>query len=120
MIARIVAIAGGVWLMVSPAVLGYVETAAETSDRIVGPVAAAFSFVAIWGIARALRWTTVPLGAWCVVAPWVLGFPTDAAISSTLVGVLFVGTAFVRGEVNERYGGGWMSLRDRWPSVGDG
>lgn len=120
MIARLVAVAGGIWLMVSPAVLDHVETTAETSDRIVGPLAAAFSFVAIWGITRALRWTTVPLGAWCIGAPWLLGFPTDAAISSTLVGVLFVATAFVRGAVDERYGGGWISLREHRPGVGDG
>lgn len=117
MIARVVAVAAGVWLMVSPAVLGYVETTAETSDRIVGPVAAAFSFVAIWGITRALRWMTLPLGAWCIAAPWLLGFPTDAALSSTAAGVVFVGTAFVRGEVDERYGGGWMSLREHRPGV---
>lgn len=119
MIARLAAVAAGVWLMASPAVLGYVDTTAETSDRIVGPLAAALSFVAIWGITRALRWATLPLGAWCAVGPWLLGFPTDAAISGLCAGAVFIGTAFVRGEVRERYGGGWMSLREGSRGVGD-
>lgn len=117
MIARVIAVVAGVWLMVSPAALGYVGTTAEDSDRIVGPVAASISFVAIWGIARAMRWATLPLGVYCFLAPWVLGFPTEAAISNLLTGAVFVATTFWRGSVDERYGGGWMSLRERWPGV---
>lgn len=111
MVARLVAVGAGIWLMISPAALRYVDTLAEASDRVVGPVAAAFSFVAIWGITRALRWTTLPIGVYCLVAPWVLGFPTDAAVSNATAGVVFVVTAFVGGEVGHRYGGGWVALR---------
>ena len=117
MAARIVAVATGVWLMVSPAALHYVDTTAEASDRIAGPVAAAFSFVAIWGVTRALRWTTLPIGLYCILAPWLLGFPTDAALSNLAAGVVLVATAFVRGHAGERYGGGWLSLRDPRPGV---
>lgn len=117
MAARLVAVAAGIWLMISPAALHYVETTAEASDRIAGPVAAAFSFVAIWGITRALRWATLPIGLYLVVAPWLLGFPTDATISNVAAGLVFIVTAFVRGDVGERYGGGWISLRDPSPGV---
>jgi hypothetical protein len=119
-IARLLAIVAGLWLVASPAVLGYVDTTAESSDRIVGPLAAASSFVAIWGITRALRWTTLPLGAWCVLGPWLLGFPTEATVSNLVVGAVLAASAFFRGEVGERYGGGWMSLRERRPGVGGG
>ncbi len=112
MAARLVAVATGVWLMFSPAAFDYVDTVPEASDRIAGPVAAALSFVAVWGVARALRWATLPIGLYLIVAPWLLGFPTDAAVSN-----LAAGTAFFRGGVSERYGGGWMSLRNPRPGV---
>ena len=112
MAARVVAVAAGVWLMISPAALHYVDTVAESSDRIAGPVASAASFVAIWGITRALRWITLPIGLYCLVAPWALGFPTDAIVSNAAAGVVLAATAFVRGDVSERYGGGWLGLRD--------
>ncbi len=117
MAARLVAVATGLWLMISPAALHYVDTVAESSDRIAGPVAAAFSFVAIWAIARALRWATLPIAVYCLVAPWVLGFPTDATISNAAAGVVLALTAFVRGEVSDRYGGGWVALRDPCPGA---
>lgn len=115
--ARLVAVATGVWLMFSPAAFDYVDTVPGASDRIAGPVAAALSFVAIWGVARALRWTTLPIGLYLIMAPWILGFPTDAAVSNIAAGVILVVTAFVRGGVAERYGGGWMSLRHPCPGV---
>lgn len=117
MTARIIAIASGLWLMASPAVLGYAGTAAEVSDRIVGPVAAALSLIAAWAVARPLRWTTVPLGLWAMLAPWFLGHPTAGAVGNLVAGIALVVTAFVRGRVNERFGGGWMSLRRQWPGI---
>lgn len=117
MAARLVAVATGVWLMISPAALHYVESTAEASDRIAGPLAAACSFVAIWGITRALRWATLPIGLYLVIAPWLLGFPIDATISNVAAGLVFIVTAFVRGDVGERYGGGWISLRDPYPGL---
>lgn len=118
MAARLVAVVAGVWLMASPATFGYVDTTAEASDRIAGPVAAAFSFVAIWGITRALRWVTLPIGLYGVLAPWFLEFPVEAAVSNLAVGVVLIVTAFVRGHVGERYGGGWTSLREARPGLG--
>lgn len=117
MAARLVAAAAGVWLMVSPAALRYVDTTAGASDRITGPVAAAISVIALWGVTRALRWVTLPIGLYLMVAPWLLGFPTDAALSDLAAGAVFVVTAFLRGHVEDRYGGGWMSLRSPYPGV---
>lgn len=117
MSAGLVAVATGVWLVFSPAAFNYVDTVPETSDRITGPVAAALSFVAIWGVARALRWATLPIGLYVIIAPWILGFPTDAAVSNLVADVIFVVTAFIRGRVGGRYGDGWRSLRDPCPGV---
>lgn len=111
----------GVWLVASPAVIGYAGTAGDV-HRIVGPVAASFAFIAIWEHMRSLRWTTLALGAPLVVLPWILGFGTAATANSVVVGALLSGLAFVRGRIEESYGGGWSSLvtgRVRTGSRGD-
>lgn len=110
MIARLVAVAAGVWLMASPAVLGYGDPAA-INDRVFGPIGAAFAFVAIWEVVRSLRWGTLPAGVWLVLAPLVLGYDDAAAVASSVItGSIMAGTAFLGGETRQRYGGGWVTL----------
>lgn len=99
----------GLWLMASPALLGYAGVAGDV-HRIVGPVAASFAFVAVWEHMRGLRWATLALGAPLVVVPWILGFSFAATVNSIVVGLLLSGLAFVRGDVVETYGGGWTAL----------
>jgi hypothetical protein len=109
-IARIVAVAAGIWLMFAPAVLGY-EGVAETNDRIFGPIGAAFAFVAIWEVLRPQRWVTLPVGIWLVAAPLVLGYDdTGAIISSIVAGLVMAGCAFLGGGVNASFAGGWGSI----------
>jgi hypothetical protein len=111
MIAQIVAVAAGIWLVASPAVLGYGDSAAA-NDRIFGPIGASFAFVAIWEVVRSLRWATLPVGLWLILAPFVLGYPDVAAVvSSVLVGLVFSVTAFLGKETRQVYGGGWTTLR---------
>lgn len=110
MIARLVAVAAGVWLMFAPAVLGYGDPAAA-NDRIFGPLGASFAFVAIWAVTRPLRWATLPIGLWLVAAPFLLGYDdTAAVISSVTAGVLMAGTTPFGGEVRVEQGGGWSAL----------
>ena len=110
MIARLVAVAAGVWLMFSPAVLGYGDPAAA-NDRIFGPIGASFAFVAIWEVVRALRWGTLPIGAWLMIAPFLLGYDAlGATISSVVAGGTMAVTSFLGGETRQCYGGGWRSL----------
>ncbi len=109
MIARLVAVSAGVWLIVAPAALGYGGVAAA-NDRIFGPIAAAFAFVAIWQVVRPLRWATLPIGVWLVAAPAVLGYGDGAAISTMVAGLSIIVTAPVRGPVPQRYGEGWSAL----------
>lgn len=108
--ARILTAAIGIWLMAAPAVLGY-GTPAATSDRIVGPVLAAFAITAIWEVTRALRWVGLPLGAWLVLAPFVLGYDATAPFVSSIVsGVFVIVLTFVRGRLDERFDGGWRMV----------
>lgn len=101
----------GVWLMFAPAVLGYTGSAAATSDRLAGPAIAAVAFVAASAITRSLRWLNAPAALWLLVGPWVLGYPTAAAVNSVVVGVL-VGLLTPLGKPDPgRFGGGWSVLR---------
>lgn len=107
-IARLATVAVGIWLEASSAVLSYGGPAADV-DRILGPVAGGLAFVAIWAIAHPLRWATVPVGALLVVAP-ALGYPAAAAVSSVLSGLAIVALAFVGGDPDGAFGGGWSVL----------
>ena len=99
----------GIWLMAAPAVLGYGDPA-RMNDRIVGPIAASFAFIAVWEVTRGLRRFNVALGAWLVVAPWMLGYDTVATVNSTAVGPFLIFFAALGGTVGQRFGGGWASL----------
>ena len=108
--ARLAAIAAGVWLMFSPAVIGY-SGAPANSDRIAGPIAAACAFVACWDVLASLRWWTVPTAAWLIVAPAVLGTWGLYAVSSVGAGLVIAATAVVGPDVEGEFGGGWRSVR---------
>lgn len=110
MIARVIGVAAGIWLMFAPAVLGYGDPAAA-NDRIFGPIVGSLAFIAIWEVARPLRWGTLPFGMWLLLAPFVLGYQDlGAVVSSVIAGVLIVSSALVPGRINERHGGGWRTL----------
>lgn len=110
MIARLVAVSAGIWLMFAPAVLGYGDPAA-VNDRIFGPIGASFAFVAIWEVLRPLRWGALPAGAWLVLAPLILGYDTTGAIvSSVAAGMVMAVSAFFGGATRAAYGGGWSTL----------
>lgn len=100
----------GLWLMAAPAVLAY-GSAAQTNDRIAGPLAVTFAVVAIWEATRSVRWGNLLLGLWLVLAPWVLDYgATASTLNSIIVGVLLAALACVRGSVEHRFGGGWSVL----------
>lgn len=109
MIARLVAVVAGVWLVFAPAVLDYGDPA-RTNDRIVGPVAASIAFVAIWPVIRSLRWANAPVALWLLVAPAVLSYDDLGAVISTEVVALVLAVTTPLGPTSERFGGGWSVL----------
>ena len=106
---RLINAALGLWLMVAPAVLDYGDPA-RANDRIAGPLAASVAVIAIWEVARPLRWLNVALGLWLLAAPWLLGYPAVAALNSTAVGLVLGGCALIRGRLQQRVGGGWRAV----------
>lgn len=99
----------GFWLMAAPAVLGYGGLAADV-HRILGPIAAAFALLAIWGHMRPIRWVNVLFGGLIALTPLVVGAVFVATVNSVVSGLLIVGLSFVRGTVTGSYGGGWSAL----------
>nr|WP_236612898.1 SPW repeat protein [Cesiribacter andamanensis] len=97
--------------MISPALLGYLGQTAADNDNIVGPIIASVAFTALFEATRGLRWGNLPLGAWLLLAPWVLGYDSTAAIvNNMLVGACVAALSLVGGRVEQQFGGGWSAL----------
>ena len=100
----------GIWLMASPAMLGYGGTG-RINDLIVGPVAATFAIIAFWEVTRVVGKANAALGVWLIIASWVLGYEsTIPMINEFVVGVTMVAFAMTRGKARDKFGGGWRSL----------
>lgn len=108
--AQIINVVLGVWLMASPAVLGFEGTAAD-NDHIVGPVIASFALISWWEATRVVRLYNLPLGLWLLLAPWLLGYSDTAAITNDMViGALVASLSLVKGKIKGTYGGGWKAI----------
>lgn len=111
--AQLLSATVGLWLMLSPSAFGYGPPLA-TSDWIVGPLIASFALTAAWEILHGVRWLNVPLGAWLVASPFLLGNESLLAATNHVgAGLLVVGLSFVRRRRAHRYGGGWKTLVTR-------
>jgi hypothetical protein len=95
--------------MAAPAVLGSAG-AVRTNDHVVGPLVLSAAIIAVSEVTRPVRWVNVALGLWLILAPWVLGAEQKALANSTVVGLLLIGFALVRGRVRHSVGGGWAAL----------
>lgn len=94
----------GIWLMLAPAALGSVGTAAH-SDHLVGALITTVAVIALADVGRAVRFVNLLFGAWIIAAPWILGGASSGAKWNDLtVGVLVILLSFRRGRVGERYG----------------
>ena len=102
--------------MAAPAILDYGDPA-RRNDYIVGPVAASLAVVAIWEVTRPVRWANAGLGLWLVAAPWLLGYDPVAAVNSTATGLLLTALSLVRGQIEQRFGGGWTAVMK--PDLGE-
>jgi hypothetical protein len=96
--------------MAAPAVLGY-GGPAEVNDRIAGPLAVFCAVVAIWGATRPLRRGNLAIGAWLLLAPFVLGYGAAVpTVNSLAVGGGLLAFSLVKGTLDDRFGGGWSML----------
>jgi nucleoside-diphosphate-sugar epimerase/uncharacterized membrane protein len=104
----LVACAGlGVGLMSTPLVFGTAGTMAH-SDHLVGALVVTVSIIALAEVARPLRFMNVVLGAWVLIAPWVLdGESRAAAVAALIAGVTLIALSLPRGRRSSEHYDGW-------------
>lgn len=100
----IVSFVFGIWLMFSHSMLG-VKEGLSTLNYILGPLIAAFTFIAFSEVFRIVRYVNILFGSVLLVAPWIVSGASSTAIANSLiVGVFVILLAFRRGRISERYG----------------
>jgi uncharacterized membrane protein len=105
---QVIAIALGIWLMVSPAVLPSTAPGAVVA-RIGGPLAIWVGVLALRGVTRPFRALNVLTGMFLAITPWVVSNTGPLILSTVLVGWALIVIALPRGGVRERTGGGWWA-----------
>lgn len=81
----------GVWMILSPWVLGFQDMATPAMNAVVVGLALAAAALGATFVPRAWEeWSEGILGAWMIVSPWVLGFHEvrNAVIATVLTGVV--------------------------------
>lgn len=101
----------GVWLMAAPDALGIPrQSAAGDSDHLVGALIVVVAVISLAEVARPARFLLVPLGAWLVVASWLLpGGTALTAANSAAVGLVVALLGLPLGRLRDHYGS-----FDRW------
>lgn len=108
--AQILNIVIGIWLMEAPHWLNYNGVAADV-DHIVGPIVASFAIIALSGCTRAVGKYNIPLGAWLLLAPWILGYDRGICIANdSITGILIIVFSLFKRTTHQQYGGGWAVL----------
>lgn len=94
----------GVWLMLSPSVLGYGAPLAN-SDYLVGALVITFSVVAMGEIVRSVRFVNILLGAWIGIAPFIFQEPVGPVMLNALgCGSLIILFSIRKGKIMNTYG----------------
>jgi hypothetical protein len=100
----------GVLLMCTRLVFG-TEGAMANSDHVVGCLVITIGVTALAEVGRPIRLLNAPLGAWLILAPFVLeGGSLVASIVSVLLGAALVLLSLPRGRLGGEHYGDW----DKW------
>lgn len=79
----------GVFLLFSPWMLGFTETANAASNAwIVGAAIAIVALTSLITLYEWEEWVNLVLGAWAIIAPWAVGF---SAVSAAVTAHVVVG-----------------------------
>jgi len=109
MVAQLAGIVLGIWLMVSPEVLGY-WGAARISSVVAGALAASLSWIALSEVTRPLRRLNVAIGIWVLISAFVLAQPGRSTLNSAAAGVLLALSGLLPSRIKGSYGGGWSAI----------
>jgi len=82
----------GIWVAISPFILGFSHPAARWNNVAVGIALLLVALAAEWGD-KAVRGLVVPLGVWLFVSPFLIGFSTTAFVANNIIMAFVVITA---------------------------
>jgi hypothetical protein len=99
----------GLWLTLSPAVLGSMGAARDVAF-IAGPLAASVGVVALSEVTRSVRWLNLAIGVGLVLSARVVSPRPLVDVNNLISGLLLAGLATQKGQIRRRYGGGWLAL----------
>jgi hypothetical protein len=103
----------GIWLLVSPDILGLSPHVARLG-RIAGPVAIFIAVLALRDVTRGARVVNIVTGLFLLISiPAAQGATTLDYVNGTVVGWLLIVFALPRGAVHQRMDGGWCAIV--WP-----
>lgn len=95
----------GFWLMASPGVFGTTGAMAD-STHMAGPLAAVVAATAMAEVGRPVRYLSVFIGLWVILAPFLIdGATTGSTVNAVICGLLLMVLSFPRGEIRDRYAG---------------
>ena len=103
----------GLWLMISPEILKMNRITSD-NNHIVGPLVITFSIISLWDINRKVIKANVVLGAWLLIALFLLDFAKSIAFFSNGACACFVIIlSSLKRKAKGKFGGGWRSLFKR-------
>lgn len=105
----------GLWLMISPSIFDMHQQSAG-NNHITGPLVLTFSVIALWEVnKRAIRLNIV-IGAWLLLALFVLDFSNNIAFfSNGTCAAFIILLSSIKRKSKKRFGGGWRSLFQKTP-----
>ena len=100
----------GVWLVLSPWIVGFQGERTPTANAVVVGVALIAAALGAMIVPRAWEeWIECALGVWLVISPWVLGFSTmrDPMLSTVISGIVVAVLALWTLTTDKDYSG-WL------------
>jgi len=96
----------GIALFISPWALGYsTESSAALNAHVIGAVIAVMALAALFAFRVWEEWISAALGAWLIVAPWVLNFSGHAVAMRTSVVIGIAAIVLALWSANEHTSG---------------
>jgi hypothetical protein len=95
-IAESLGVMGGVYLAISPWVVGFSDLPTITVNNLVTGIAVAIlalGFASNFGRTHGLVWVAPPIGAWTIITPWVVSGEVDTTtvvVHNVIVGAVLV------------------------------
>ena len=101
----------GLWMVISPWILAHQGEAGPTWNAVtVGVLIAALALFELFKVKAWEEWTSMALGAWLVISPWVVGFSTlGAAMWNAVIVGLAVALLALWALGTDKDIGGWWS-----------